>query len=318
VKLTSFAFSLLFASLAACGCAPTLTCDESFNSGGEVVGATDSDADGVADSRWVVTEPCEDIVTSPPEPVTLQKQPPHLSGSSPPKEASGEWCMNLSLLKDAMGTPQVNEFYPWIPRVPLRQRSAPGQPVWYDAYLHYAQSPGQIGGQYAFGAVLSGPQRLELSARCLRQQGVALSCEQLAPLLTEKYAETDARIGRSTGAVSTANWICGRPQDGDGCACVFNMTITYDPTTGPGGGWSKSGDVLSHFDEVGGGAAFLSNYSVEDGMLKLSGYHRRPLFGIEGLRTLKLQQVVCNDGAQGVGEDGVDCGSNCPGNPPCP
>lgn len=313
VKLASFALSLSLMSLAAWGCAPTITCDETFTRGGEVVGTTDSDADGVPDARWVVTEPCEDIVPSPPEPVTLQKQPPHLSGSSPPKEASGEWCMNLSLLKDAMGTPTVSEFYPWIPRLPLRQRSAPGQPVWYDAFLHYGNN-----GRYAFGAVLAGAHRIELPARCLVQQGVPVTCQQLIPLLTEKYAKADARLGRSTGAVSTANWACGNPATGGGCECAFNMTISYDPTTGPGGGWSRSGDVLSHFDEVGGGAAFLSNYSVEGNTLSLSGYHRRALFGIEGLRTLKLQQVVCNDGAQGVGEDGVDCGSNCPGNPPCP
>lgn len=313
MKVASFALSLCLTSLAAWGCAPTVTCDETFTSGGEVVGTTDSDADGVPDSRWVVTEPCEDIVPSPPEPVTLQKQPPHLSGSSPPKEASGEWCMNLSLLKDAMGTPTVNEFYPWIPRLPLRQRSAPGQPAWYDAFVHYGNN-----GRYAFGAVLAGVHRIELPARCLMQQGVPVTCQQLIPLLTEKYAKADARLGRSTGAVSTANWACGNPASGGGCECAFNMTISYDPTTGPSGGWSRSGDVLSHFDEVGGGAAFLSNYSVEGSTLKLSGYHRRALFGIEGLRTLKLQQVVCNDGAQGVGEDGVDCGSNCPGNPPCP
>lgn len=308
--------TLLLSLTSAWGCAPKLTCDETFSSGGEVVGATDSDADGVPDSRWVVTEPCEDIVSSPPEPVTLQKQPPHLSGSSPPKEASGEWCMNLSLKRDAMG-PQVNTFYPWIPRLPLRQRSAPGQPVWYDAYLHYARIDAQ-GGRYAFGAVLSGEHRIELPARCMTQQGVPMTCQQLIPLLTEKYAEADARLGRSTGTVSTANWACSDLATAGRCECAFNMTVTYDPTTGPGGGWSGSDDLLRHFDEVGGGAEFLSNYSVEGNTLSLSGYHRRALFGIEGLRTLRLQQVVCNDGVQGVGEDGVDCGSNCLSSPPCP
>ena len=310
MKLASSALWLSLTSLAGWGCAPTLTCDETFSGGGEVVvGATDSDADGVPDSRWVVTEPCEDIVTSPPEPVTLQKQPPHLSGSSPPKEASGEWCMNLSLVKDAMGT-KANEFYPWIPRVPLRQRSAPGQPVWYDAYLHYGQN-----GRYAFGAVLAGQQRIDLPAKCLLQQGVPVTCQQLVPLLSEKYAEADGRLGRSTGVVSTANWVCGNPQGGGGCSCIFDMMVTYDPTTGPGGSWSRSGDLLSHFDEVGGGAAFMSNFAVQGNTLSLSGYHRRALFGIDGLRTLKLEQVVCNDGVQGVGEDGVDCGPHCA---PCP
>jgi hypothetical protein len=314
VKLASFVLLSSLTPLAAWGCAPTVTCDETFNSGGEVVGAIDSDADGVPDSRWVVTEPCEDVVTLPPEPVTLQKQPPHLSGNSPPKEASGEWCMNLSLLKDAMGTPTANEFYPWIPRMPLRQHSAPGQPLWYDAFIHYGQN-----GRYTFGAVLAGRQIVDLPAKCLVQQGVPVTCQQLIPLLSEKYAEADGRLGRSTGAVSTANWVCGNPASGGGgCSCVFDMTVSYDAKTGPSGGWSRAADVLSHFDEVSGGAAFKSNYSVDGNTLSMSGYHRRPLFGIDGLRTMKLQRVVCNDGVMGVGEDGVDCGSNCPGNPPCP
>ncbi|HVJ17972.1 MAG TPA: hypothetical protein VM686_21275 [Polyangiaceae bacterium] len=316
VKIASSAL-LLFAALPAWGCAPELTCDETFDGGGDVVGASDTNADGIPDSRWVVTEPCEDIVSEPPEPVTLQKQPPHLSGNSPPKQASGEWCMNLSLIKDDMGVPQIKEgedgFYPWIPRLPLQQHSAPGQPVWYDAYVDYGQD-----NQYAFGAVLSGVHRIEIPAKCMTQQGVPMTCAGLIPGLTEKYAETDAQLGKSTGTVSTSNWACANAPSGYGCECAFNMTVTYDATTGPGGTFAASDDLLTHFDQVGEGTPFLTNYTVSGNTLSMSGYRRRALFGIDGLRTLKLQRVVCNDGVQGVGEEGVDCGYNCPAAPTCP
>jgi hypothetical protein len=304
---------LLLAALAISGCAPTLTCDEEFTGGGDVVGTVDANADGVPNARWVVTEPCEDIVSSPAEPVTLQKQPPHLSGQSPPKEASGEWCMNLSLSKDAMGVPQVKEFYPWIPRFPLQQHYAPGQPIWYDAYLDYS-----LNAQYTFGAVFSGVQYVQIPAKCMTQQGIAMTCEGLIPGLTDKYAKTEARLGRSVGAVSTSNWACATQLSGVGCECAFNLAITYDPSTGPAGTFSSVGALLTHFDQATGGAPFETNFQAQGNDLHINGYRRRDLFGIDGLHTLKLQRVVCNDGVQGVGEDGVDCGSNCPGNPPCP
>src|SRR3546814_6341367 len=56
---TLFPYTTLFRS-------PELTCDETFTGGGDVLGVADYNANAVPDSKWVVVEPCEDIVSSPP------------------------------------------------------------------------------------------------------------------------------------------------------------------------------------------------------------------------------------------------------------
>jgi hypothetical protein len=52
--------------------------------------------------------------------------------------------------------------------------------------------------------------------------------------------------------------------------------------------------------------------------LELTGKDGEYLFGVKGLRTLDLAKTIanCTDGMPGPGEDGVDCGGQCPN--PCP
>jgi hypothetical protein len=301
VKTATLTLLAVLTALSLAGCAPDLTCDEEFSGGGDIVGATDSDANGIADSRWVVIEPCENVVSSPPAPVT--------SGSSPPKEASGDWCQNLSFAQDNAGTLSILNSNPWIPRLPMARH--PGG--WYDATLTYTQD-----NLYSFRAVLYDKQSIEIPGRCLTQQGILLTCDRLPPLLTEEYNKTDARLGRTLGTVNVSNMVCAPQISGAGCGCFFDMTITYDPATdtGAAGTWFATGDRITHFDLVGEGTPFLIDYRVDGNTLSMSAFHRRPLFGIQGLRTMKFARVNCNDGAQGIGETGVDCGYACPN--PCP
>src|SRR5688500_10190873 len=99
-------------------CAPELTCDEEFSGGGDLLaGGVDSDADGAVETKWVVVEPCENLVNSPPLQDTLVGQPGHLSGEAPPDPGSGDWCMNLSFRSD--GT--IENLNTWFPRLPLRK-----------------------------------------------------------------------------------------------------------------------------------------------------------------------------------------------------
>ena len=63
-----------------------------------------------------------------------------------------------------------------------------------------------------------------------------------------EHGEADALLNaeivlgfRALGDVSTANWACANPPTGSGCECAFDMAVTYDPTTGPGGSWYPSG-----------------------------------------------------------------------------
>jgi len=269
-------------------CAPDVTCDEVFTGGGDVVGSTDYDADGQPESIWVVTDPCENPVHAPPRQDSLINQPPHLSGEPPPEPSSGDWCQNLRFRPDG----SIENLNTWFPRLPLQQHRSPGGGLasWYDAALTYE------GNTYSFAALLYGRQRLELSARCLTSQGVSLTCEQLTTAIVT--------VWNSEPAVQ--NLACGPDAAGSGCVCDYDMVLN----TGPAGTWAASGDVLTHFDSANG-PPFQANYSVQGNALNLSGYHRTALFGQTGVRTLRLAKVMCSDGLQGPGEDGVDCGPYC-------
>src|SRR5262245_53217530 len=108
-------------ALSAVACAPELTCDEEFSGGGDVVGTSA----GRDQTLWVVVEPCEDIISSPPRAVNFEQQPAHLEGETPPEEANGDWCQNLGFRPDGM----LANLNTWFPRLPLRKHAplAPGQ-----------------------------------------------------------------------------------------------------------------------------------------------------------------------------------------------
>jgi hypothetical protein len=278
----------LFA-LCAAGCTPELTCEEEFRGGGDLLtGGVDTNANGAVETKWVVVEPCENIVSSPPYQDTLVGQPPHLSGEAPPDPGSGDWCQNLVFRTN--GT--IERLNTWFPRVPIRQHSpiAAGQSPWYDASLTYE------GNAYSFAAILYGRQKLELSARCLTSQGVSLTCEQLTGAIKEVWNAEPA----------VQNLVCGNHPNGSGCQCDYDLILN----TGPAGTWAAGGDLVTHFDAAQG-PPFQANYRVEGHTLSMSGHNRRTLFGINGMRTLKFARVNCHDGAQGPGEDGVDCGPHC-------
>ena len=270
------------------GCTPELTCDEEFSGGGDVVGTIDADGDGTPETKWVVVEPCENLVSSPPLQDTLVGQPPHLAGESPPDPGSGDWCMNLSFRVD--GT--IENLNTWFPRLPLRPHYpiAAGQRLWYDGSLTYE------GNSYSFAAILYGRQKLELSARCLTSQGVSLSCSQLTTAI--------ATVWNSEPAVQ--NLVCADHPSGSGCQCDYDMVLN----TGPAGTWAFGGDLLTHFDSAQG-PPFQADFRVEGNTLSMNGHNRRALFGINGMRSLKFARVICNDGQQGPGEDGIDCGPHC-------
>jgi hypothetical protein len=282
-------------ALSALGCEPELTCNETFTGGGDLLaGGVDADGDGVAETKWVVVEPCEDLVSSPPVQDTLDGQPPHLAGEAPPDPGSGDWCMNLSFRVDGSGS--IENLNTWFPRLPLRRHNpvTAGKRPWYDASIVYE------GTSYSFAALLYGRQKIELSARCLSSQGVSLTCEQLTPAV--------AAVWNAEPAVQ--NLVCGNHPSGSGCQCDYDLVIN----TGNVGTWAANGDLITHFDSAKA-PPFQVNYGIEGNTLNMNGYHRRPLLGIRGLRTLELARVICNDGIQGPGEDGIDCGPHCM---PCP
>jgi len=279
-------------ALGASACAPELTCNEEFTGGGDVVGTSA----GRTETMWIVVEPCEDVVSAPPRAVNFERQPPPTAGETPPEEANGDWCQNLRFAADG----SLSNVNTWFPRLPLLKHASlePGQPPWYEAYVIYKSV-----GTFSFGAVTYGRQTLEMPAKCLTQQGISISCDQLGEQVGALWAVEGGLM----------NMEC-HPQPGaSGCECSYDLNI-YTGQTGP---FATSGDVITHYDQSSG-PPFLVDYQATDNTLSMSGYQRRPVFGINGIRTLKFARVICDDGVAGPGEYGVDCGKNCPLTPVCP
>jgi hypothetical protein len=290
MKLGLFPLLGALSALSASACSPELTCNEEFSGGGDVVGTTA----GRDKTMWIVVEPCEDIVSAPPRAVNFEQQPPPTAGEAPPEEANGDWCQNLSFAADG-GLANVNT---WFPRLPLRKHSPllAGQPTWYDAYVVYTAT-----GTFSFGAVTFGRQKLEMPSKCLTQQGVSITCDQLG---TELAALWEVEGGLQ-------NMECHPQAGAAGCECFYDLNIY----TGQAGTFATTGDLITHYDQSSG-PPFLVDFQVQGSSLNMSGYQRRPVFGINGIRTLKFARVICDDGVAGPGEEGVDCGNNCA--MPCP
>lgn len=292
MKVGLFPLLGALSALSGSACTPELTCNEEFTGGGDVVGTSA----GRDETMWIVVEPCEDLVSAPPRAVNFEQQPPATAGEAPPEEANGDWCQNLSFAADG----SLSNVNTWFPRLPLRKHAplAPGQPTWYDAYVVYSAP-----NTFSFGAVTYGRQTLEMPAKCLTQQGVTITCDQLGMEVGELWAVEGGLV----------NMECHPHPTATGCECSYDLNIY----TGQAGTFATSGDVITHYDQSSG-PPFLVDYQVSGNALSMSGYQRRPVFGINGIRTLKLARVICDDGVAGPGEDGVDCGKNCPDNPPCP
>ena len=108
------------------------------------------------------------------------------------------------------------------------------------------------------------------------------------------------------------------PADPAGCVCRFDVAVQ---TGGSGTYEVVDSHTLIHrmnvkFPSNAAAAAFPQkvSYGSAGGRLQLTGADGAYLFDEPGLRTMELATttIKCTDGAQGPGEDGIDCGLACP------
>jgi len=184
-------------------------------------------------------------------------------------------------------------------------------------------------GTFSAGLTVTGTYLLDFPALCMREfggmDGRAADPDNDpngAPVNICKQLETaQRRTGTNTGAYF--NTTCDKnPSDPQGCLCAFDLTATG----GPSGLYQlldSNGNVCPPTATNCNTLQFLpqttfpqkATFCMTGDSLELTGTDGAYLFdNSTGLRTLKLKKVVanCTDGAQGPGEDGVDCGGDCP------
>jgi hypothetical protein len=93
-----------------------------------------------------------------------------------------------------------------------------------------------------------------------------------------------------------------------GCNCKFRI-IEVDTEVGV---YSVSGNTITHFSQTPASHFNRAVTCVRGDDMQISGINNSFLWNRPGFRTTELVRINCNDGKQGPGELGVDCGQLCP------
>jgi hypothetical protein len=194
--------------------------------------------------------------------------------------------------------------------------AVPGQFYYPDARTGSATVRFKADGTFSAGLTITGTYLLDFPATCMRQFGgmdgrqpdpdndptgapVGI-CKQL------QVAQRAAGIG--TGAYF--NTTCEvNPKDPGGCLCAFDLTATGGPT-----GTYQVLDANTLLFVPQTTFPQRATFCNKGDHLEVTGKDGAYLFDFAGLRTMSLKKVVvnCADGVQGPGEDGIDCGGECP------
>lgn len=159
-------------------------------------------------------------------------------------------------------------------------------------------------GSYSIGIGRTGYFYFEFSGQCMRQfgAGTGLATADMCAQLQQPLRDSGAGEG------SYQNTTCGvNPKDPFGCLCLFDVA----EISGSGGRWQKVGtNEILHLPNTAG-FSFRTSFCRTGNTLQITGADGSYLLNKPALRTLDLGQVICNDGVQGFGEDGIDCGPAC-------
>jgi hypothetical protein len=240
---------------------------------------------------------CSESLYRPAEDPRLAKGDQPAARLAPPEEAFYDWC-DLLTFKSGDSTLYDSNH---VPRYSYNDQTIGAAWVHYDGNGNYAASLTKTG-QYIF----------DFPASCVRGFG-AKDDATLGDVCTQVQTYLQAKP-------TTAKNVQCLPSslDAAGCVCRFDVAIV----SGGSGQYSPtSSNTLIHgltssfpFKMPAADFPAYATFCNKGSSLELTGKDGAYLFNQPGLRTLELVPVTidCTDGAQGPGEDGVDCGLACP------
>lgn len=322
-------FVLLLSGGALTGCTTPTHCESLGKCGGDFLAKKADLGAGAPAQEWVAvsTDACTDNVPSPPDPPQLALIPPRPAGVRAVEPSTVDWCAGLALSSDGNikyfddgWYEALKKYNGWFPSVPLYT----GQ-----LELTMTQSSGATaGGPYSLTTVQLASQHFELPSNCLVAQGVLLAdtaageCQALGQKLEAfvtkrlealKFLTADVYTAKDPADPSKVLDVCRALSNKD-CVCDYNVALTVT-TTGPWSSVSSSGKI-SFFDSTAAPPAD-ADYCASGDQLSLSGTKQLDLFNRNSLKTLTLHAPSCTDRVQSktLGEEGIDCGGQCPN--PC-
>jgi hypothetical protein len=221
------------------------------------------------------------LLDEPPPEIWLFNRPATVARMPPPESAASEWCGQFVLAATSL------------------DMAVAGAPVFYVGGSPYANGRVRYNADGTYDARIgrNGTYGLRFSTACMRQYGSQLTCQDIQqPLQTKANNPSLSNVRCLDGEVPGS------------CDCFFDLNNTGRTT----GVYSVSGNLITH-RPLRPIVNFPSDavFCAQGDSLQLSGARSTSLFDKPGLRTLDLWRINCDDGAQGAGEDGVDCGLMC-------
>lgn len=269
----------LLVVLTASGCQTPPHCELLGTCGGDLKAGL---VDEASESEWVATtqDACMDQLQLPVVPVSLYQQPARPVGKKAPAPATADWC--ASLWQKADGTLRYQGYFPIIPIqnvvLTLKEREFEAH------FLSFA------------------PQKMVFPYECRASQGINESC----PTLGRHIA---AAIAAESNVYHTR---CYDDPDGEGgCICEYDLRLF----TSVPGTWGFDDGVVTFYDNsFAPSPPAPADYCLAGDKLEMTGHNGLWLFNRPNLRTLEFHRPTCNDGVQShaLGETGVDCGGQCP------
>ena len=269
-----FKAGVLAVTLLLLGCAQGPVCKELAKCGGSPVG------------RWaqkpLQDDPkyCQEMVSRPPLTEYLRNQPTPVARTKLPESTNLDWCLSLVLTPDEAGPVKGHQY--WWENLPYV-----GGLVTYDE-----------DGSFRIDFGRQGDVKRYYSRTCLSQYGHESDCPKFAERLK----------AANEGAGEYFGFRCEDNTEKGGCDCEFHIA----EANALFGRFSVNGSTLTHFPASPIGDFSQASICVTGDSMELSGLNNSYLWDRQGLRSLELVRVICDDGKQGPGEFGVDCGPSCP------
>jgi hypothetical protein len=277
VSIRNLTAALFTAVVAGCSAGPV--CKELSSCGGRPVGTWAQRPLSQDTGKY-----CQENVHMPPLQDYRQGQPTPVARERVPENTNLDWCFNLVLTPTEMD-PVKKHFY-WWENLPYT-----------GGLVTYKEN-----GEYGIDFSREGQVSRYYSRSCLSQYGHPTDCTMFQHKL--EVANEGAREYHS--------FKCAEDGVNGGCNCSFHI----GEANAQAGKYIVNGSTLTHFSTTQTSRFTQASFCVNGDSMELSGLNNSYLWERSALRTIELVRVNCEDGKQGPGEAGVDCGLRCPNS--CP
>jgi len=256
-------------------CSGGPVCKELGNCGGNPVGTWAQRPAEEENAKY-----CQEKFHLPPLDEYLQRQPTPVARMRLPESTNIDWCYNLVLTAEEVNALKSNLY-------------------WWENFTY---SGGLVtykeNGEYTVDFGRQGMVSRYYSRTCLSQYGHEADCAKFQERL----------VVANQGASEYDFFDCKEDVVKGGCNCQFLIA----EANAQAGVYTIQGSTITHFPNTPPTHFTQAVTCVQGDTMEISGRNNSFLWDRQSLRTIELVRLNCEDGKQGPGEAGVDCGLGCP------